>query len=330
METFLKIREFRDKLADPSSAKIYEFKCSEIQKSYDINWKNPIGEGVSGKVYKCKSKFDEQEYALKIIPDNRSSRREISLQQNCSDSQNVVKIVDVFRGYGIHPTAKYGNKYLYVVLEMMKGGELFDIISKFGSIPENTAASYIKQITLALMDLHKRGLIHRDIKPENILLKAPISDLSKEPELKLADFGFACEESSNPVKPDYTPYYAPPEILCKDKRWNQSISEADRLPYDHRCDIWSLGVVTYILISGYPPFYPEANYLDMSHYMYDSIIHGKFRFHSQKWRYISSDAQDFISSLLKVDPNDRLSLEQILQHPWLVKNEKPVLELMEI
>ena len=330
MEAILKLKGFTEKLTDPSSAKIEDFKSSEIQKFYDIAWRKPIGEGVSGKVYKCNSKKNGEQYALKIIPDNRSSRKEISLQQRCSDSPNVVKIVDVYRGIGIHPNAKLGTKYLYVVLEMMEGGELFDIITKYTNIPEQVTAKYIRKVTLALMDVHNHGLIHRDIKPENILLKSPIMDITQEPELKLADFGFACEESSNPVKPDYTPYYAPPEIICKDKRWNPIMSEAEKLPYDRKCDIWSLGVVTYILLCGYPPFYPEINYADMSHYMYECIMHGKFRFHSQKWSHISVSAKEFISSCLQVDPALRPTIDQILDHPWISNSDEFSSVSMEI
>ncbi|KAI6657895.1 MAP kinase-activated protein kinase 5-like [Oopsacas minuta] len=315
--TMESIIRFTEKLTDPSSVKKEEFKSTDIQKSYDINWRSSIGEGVSGKVYQCKSKKTGEQFALKIILDNRSSKKEISLQQRCSESPNVVRIVDVYRGYGIHPSAKLGAKYLYVVLEMMNGGELFDLITKYANLPEDIASMYIRKIALAIKDVHNLGLIHRDIKPENILLKSPIMDISQDPDLKLADFGFACEESSNPAKPDYTPYYAPPEIICKDKRWNHSMTDADRQSYDSKCDIWSLGVVVYILLCGYPPFYPEVNYAEMTNYMYACITHAKYKFHSQKWCHISANAKDFIKCCLQVDPTSRPTIEQILEHPWI-------------
>ena len=327
METILR---FTEKLTDPTSVKHEEFRTTEIQKSYEIFWRSSIGEGVSGKVYKCKSRKTGQNYALKIIVDNRQSRKEISMQQRCSGSLNVVKIVDVYRSYGIHPTAKLGTRYLYVFLEMMKGGELFDVISKYNCIPEDSASNYVHKIALAISDLHKLGLIHRDIKPENILLKSPIMDLDQEPDLKLADFGFACEESSHPSKPDYTPYYAPPEIICKDKRWNPSMTETEKQPYDRKCDIWSLGVVVYILLCGYPPFYPEVNYSDMSSYMYENITQARYKFHFQKWSHISASAKDFITSCLQVDPAKRPTIEQVLKHPWIAKHECFQITSMEI
>merc|ERR1712000_656975 len=163
---------------------------------------------------------------------------------------------------------------LYLVMELITGGELFDKITEIGAYSEQTAAELVKNIVSAVKYLHDRGIAHRDLKPTNLLLKDD-EDLTN---VKIADFGLSKIMGDNTMMQTAcgTPIYVAPEVLS---------GEA----YEKEVDMWSIGVITYILLCGFPPFFDD----------------------------VSDQAKDFIDNLLLVDPALRLTAEQALEHPWL-------------
>ncbi|KAI6657896.1 MAP kinase activated protein kinase 2 [Oopsacas minuta] len=300
--------------SEGSSSGEDEILSTDISQDYELIWSR-IGSGISGGTYMCASRFLGYKYALKILEDNKRSREEVNLQRKFRNSENVVPIIDVFRCVGHHPGSKPGVKYLYIVMELQGEGNLFQFIKCHGGVREETAVHLMKQVVYGLQSLHKQGIIHKDLKPENILLS---EGEDKELCAKLSDFGFSCQEKSRPTRVEYTPYYVAPEVLCKDRQYNPYPTSMDLAPYDHRCDIWSLGVVLYCLLLGETPFFSEINYNPLTQLMYDNIQNARYKISSEE-PAISTEARDLINALLKSNPDDRCSLEKVLSHPWFEK-----------
>jgi serine/threonine protein kinase len=206
-----------------------------------------------------------------------------------------VNIVDVYENEYL------GKTCLLVVMERM-GEELFQRIKAKTSFSEKEASKITRRISLAIKFLHDRNIAHRDLKPENLLYKESGGDSEI---LKLTDFGFAREASTNSGlrSPCYTPYYVAPEILN-----SQS--------YGKSCDIWSLGVIVYILLSGQPPFYTQ-NGEAMSPGMRRRIKGGRYGFSHPLWRHVSSSAKDLINGCLQTDVAKRWTIDQVLSHDWI-------------
>ncbi|XP_065199186.1 MAP kinase-activated protein kinase 2-like [Sycon ciliatum] len=257
--------------------------------------KTVLGVGVNGKVLACTSKKTGEKHALKVLRDVPKARREVDLHWRACVSDYIVDIVDVYENsFG-------GQKCLLVVMECMEGGELFTRIQEHSEHPftEREAASVARQICAALSHLHHLNLAHRDLKPENLLYKSKARDSV----LKLTDFGFAKEVTSKMQTPCYTPYYVAPEVLGPEK-------------YDKSCDMWSLGVILYILLCGYPPFY-SASGAAISPGMKRRIRLGQYTYPDAEWKSVSSEVKQMISGLLRTDPAERLSMEQVLCHAWI-------------
>ena len=290
----------------------------DFRVEYELVLSAPLGRGVSGEVYRCICKETSKVHALKILPDSKKALTEVVMQRRCQHSENVVPIVDVFRCVGHHPGCKPGGRYLYVVMELQREGNLFQYIKQQGGVGEETAVPLVRQIVYALQSVHKQGIIHKDLKPENILLSEKGED--KQLCAKLCDFGLACEEKSNPTCVEYTPYYVAPEVLCKDRQYNYELSVEDSKPYDHRCDIWALGIIIFSMLSSKTPFYSEVHGRHITPIMFDNILNARFKFQEDTWNNISDNAKGLISSLLVADPSKRLTLEQVLKHPWLSEN----------
>lgn len=186
--------------------------------------------------------------------------------------------------------------HVHLVMELCTGGELFDRISAIGRYQEKPAAQIMKTVLSAVRHCHENNIVHRDLKPENFLLT------STEPtaELKVIDFGL-----SKFTKPGEwmdarvgTPYYMAPEVLTK--------------RYDHRIDLWSCGVVLYILLCGYPPFWG-----DRDSEIFSKIRRGQYSFEGPEWATVSDGAKDLVSKLLVLDPAYRLTADGALKHPWM-------------
>lgn len=184
----------------------------------------------------------------------------------------------------------------YLVLELMRGGELFDRVAKMEKYYEKDARVVIRSVAQALVFLHELDIVHRDLKPENILMETE----SPNSRIKIADFGFARKVGKRKCTTACgTPNYVAPEIV------NGTV-------YDASVDVWALGVITFLLLAGYPPFYHKEKTK-----MFKLIRKADFTFASPYWDLISFTAQDFISKCLTVDPQNRMTAEEALDHPWL-------------
>jgi len=186
---------------------------------------------------------------------------------------------------------------LFIVTELVTGGELFDKIVELGQYTEHSAAALVSKMVSAISYLHDKNIVHRDLKPENLLLK----DQSDICEVKIADFGLSKIVGNTIMMQTAcgTPGYVAPEVL-------------NATGYDKEVDMWSIGVITYILLCGFPPFYNE-NLPEL----FEQIMSADYDFPIDYWKDISETAKDFIRKLLVVDPKQRLTGKTALQHPWL-------------
>jgi len=213
-------------------------------------------------------------------------RREIEIMQKV-DHPGVLKCFDVFED----------DDRVYIIMELVEGSELFDRIVDKGNYTEKDAVNLVKQVLSAVSYLHENGIAHRDLKPENLLC----SGSGKNEIVKIADFGLSKIFSGEEVLKTScgTPGYVAPEVLLSDS-------------YDKSVDLWSVGVITYIILSGYSPFYAEEDAL-----MFELIMNAEYDFDDETWDQVSDIAKDFISKLLVREPKDRMTAEQSLEHPWL-------------
>lgn len=260
-----------------------------------------LGLGINGKVHECYHRQSQEKFALKVLKDVPKARREIDLHvRSCQGCDHIVKIRDVYENnYS-------GQKCLLVIMECMEGGELFTRIQDRAdtAFTEREGASVIRDIARAIFHLHSMGIAHRDLKPENLLY----SDKTEHCILKLTDFGFAKEigQLKTLQTPCYTPYYVAPEVLGPEK-------------YDKSCDMWSLGVIMYILLCGYPPFYSNHG-AAISPGMKKRIRNGQYEFPQPEWGRVSQDAKDLIRGLLRTDPDKRLTIIEVMQNKWVADN----------
>lgn len=273
-----------------------KFKTTNITNDYTISSRT-LGVGINGKVVECFSKRTNQKYALKALRKSAKAYRECALHWMVRSHQNIVNVIDVYEN------TFSGTKCYLMVMECMEGRELFERIQSKGddAFTEKEASKITRQICEALSCLHSKNIAHRDIKPENLLFKNADADAI----LKLTDFGFASEVVSGlKLKtPCFTPYYAAPEVLGPEK-------------YDMSCDMWSLGVIIYILICGYPPFHTEGG-APMSPGMKKRIRQGDYTFPDPEWSNVSESAKDLIRGLLCTDVSRRFTITQTMNHPWI-------------
>ena len=270
----------------------------KIEDFYAIDENTILGEGASSIVRKGVNLKTGDAFAIKIIDKTQLSEDEIKNLYNeltimgMVDHPNIVRIQEYFDS----PQA------LFIVIELM-GVELFDQLVEVEHYTEQQAAEVFKQIVDAIRYCHSLGIVHRDLKPENLLYSAN----EENKVLKVSDFGFA--KYLIPKSEDQlytacgTPSYVAPEIISK-------------FGYDYKVDCWSLGVILYIMLCGYPPFYAEDN-----NELFNLIKDCKYEFHSPYWDNISEDAKDLIRHCLVVDAKKRYDTEQMLNHPWMNKNK---------
>ena len=306
------------------------FKTHNITQDYEIKWTKSLGSGISGPVRLCVDKSTGREYALKILLDRPKARKEVTLHWLCSGSDHIVRAVDVYANDVILPGDSVAKKRLLLVMELMEGGELFEYITKKQHFTEKEASKILKQIALAVNFCHHRNIAHRDLKPENLLLHQKTCDPDKVI-IKLADFGFAKVDNGDLTTPQFTPYYVAPQVLEAQKR-QKDIRTGQRSPsspyfYDKSCDMWSVGVILYIMLCGYPPFYSEIPHQPITQRMRKRIMTGEFTFPESEWKGISANAKDLIQKLLCVDASKRITVGDLLSHPWLTSNNVPPMDL---
>ena len=206
----------------------------------------------------------------------------------------------------------YDSKdFIFLCVELCTGGELFDrIVSAYetenGSFSEKQASAVIRQVATGLKYLHTQGIVHRDLKPENLLFK----DRTEDAEVKITDFGLAKYTSGPQASPMTTacgtPGYVAPEVISGTE-------------YDEKVDMWSLGVIAYVILCGFPPFYHE-NHAEL----FRAIKQCNYEFVAPFWDGVSESAKDFITKLLVINPEDRLSAAEVLEHPWVRGDEGAV------
>jgi len=190
------------------------------------------------------------------------------------------------------------KKRIYMVVEFCDGGDVFERVVQYKKFSEKSAIHVIKAVCSGLQHIHKMGYVHRDLKPDNLMY------LTKEVDskIKIIDFGLAGDCNDGPCKtPCGTAHYAAPEVLSS-------------LEYNQSADMWSLGVIIYTLLCGFPPFFDATNNMKN---LYHLIKKGQYSFPSPFWDDISVSAKDLITKLLVKEPTERLSAKEVLEHPWI-------------
>ncbi|KAL5011086.1 hypothetical protein ScPMuIL_013391 [Solemya velum] len=263
-----------------------------VLKQFDLG--RTLGDGNFAIVRQAKFKANSSDYALKIIDKPKLKGKEhmveneIDIMKDCHH-HNIVKL------YEEYETADK----LYLVMELVKGGDLFDAITQSVKFGEVDSAGMVKDLCSALFYLHSRSIVHRDLKPENLLVHR---NKDSSITLKLADFGLAMEVKDLIYTVCGTPTYVAPEILSE-------------IGYGIEVDMWAVGVITYILLCGFPPFRsPDRNQTEL----FEFIKAGEYEFLSPYWDNISASAKDLIEHLLVVDRKRRYTAIDVLSHPWII------------
>ncbi|KAJ8289479.1 hypothetical protein GJAV_G00001760 [Gymnothorax javanicus] len=260
--------------------------------------KEDIGMGAYSVCKRCVHKNTNTEYAVKVIDKTKTDpTEEIEILLRYGQHPNIITLKDVYDN----------GKQVYMVTELMRGGELLDRILKQKFFSEREASAVLHTITKTVEYLHSQGVVHRDLKPSNILYV----DESGNPEsLRICDFGFAKQlraDNGLLMTPCYTANFVAPEVL-------------KRQGYDEGCDIWSLGVLLYTMLAGFTPFANGPG--DSPEDILSRIGSGRFTLKGGNWDAVSDSAKELVSKMLHVDRHQRLTAMQVLKHPWIVHRDK--------
>ncbi|XP_072112457.1 serine/threonine-protein kinase H1-like [Mobula birostris] len=278
-----------------SKTKVAKYRAKfdpKVTARYDI--KALIGRGSFSRVVRVEHRATKQPFAIKMIETKAKEGKEVCESElnvlRRVSHRNIVQLIEVFET----------QDRIYMVMELATGGELFDRVIAKGSFTERDATRVLQMVLDGIKYLHTLGITHRDLKPENLLYYHPGSD-SK---ILVTDFGLA---NSGNKGGDWcmrttcgTPEYIAPEILL-------------RKPYTNAVDMWALGVISYILLSGTMPFEDENRTR-----LYRMILKCKYSYVGEPWPNVSNLAKDFIDRLITIDPNERMAAAQALKHPWVV------------
>ncbi|XP_049860670.1 calcium/calmodulin-dependent protein kinase type II alpha chain isoform X16 [Schistocerca gregaria] len=271
--------------------------CTRFSDNYDL--KEELGKGAFSVVRRCVQKSTGLEFAAKIINTKKLSARDFQKLEReariCRKLQhpNIVRLHDSIQEENFH----------YLVFDLVTGGELFEDIVAREFYSEADASHCIQQILESVNHCHQNGVVHRDLKPENLLLASK----QKGAAVKLADFGLAIEvqgEQQAWFGFAGTPGYLSPEVLKKE-------------PYGKPVDIWACGVILYILLVGYPPFWDEDQ-----HRLYAQIKAGAYDYPSPEWDTVTPEAKNLINQMLTVNPSKRITASEALRHPWICQRER--------
>ncbi|XP_042070975.1 serine/threonine-protein kinase Chk2 isoform X1 [Haplochromis burtoni] len=258
-----------------------------------------IGTGVCGEVRLAFERSTCRKFAVKII-NKKNFQSEGTATRNAKTEIDILQRVDhpcLIKTEDFYQT----EESFYIVLELMEGGELFHRVKSKQQLNESVAKLYFYQMLRAVEYLHSNGIIHRDLKPENILLSSQ-DDVCL---IKVTDFNQSriLEEAVLMRTLCGTPSYLAPEVF----------THASTTGYGLAVDAWSLGVLLFVCLGGYPPFHESFGHQSVT----DQIIRGEFTMVQSKWTSVSDQAKDVVRKLLVVDPMKRMSIEEALQHPWL-------------
>ncbi|KAG9260755.1 calcium/calmodulin-dependent protein kinase type 1D-like [Astyanax mexicanus] len=248
-----------------------------------------LGSGSFSEVFLVRERKTGNFYALKCVKkkqlDHSNLENEITVLKRIKHN-NVVSLEDFYET----------RTHYYLVMELVSGGELFDRILDRGVYTEKDASLVIRQVLEAVTYLHQNSVVHRDLKPENLLFY----NQDENAKIMISDFGLSKMVDHGVMQTACgTPGYVAPEVLAQK-------------PYSKAVDCWSIGVITYILLSGYPPFYD-----DNETRLFSKIMRAEYAFHSPYWDNISESAKDFIRNMLEKNPKKRFTSEQALRHPWI-------------
>ncbi|GJP86473.1 hypothetical protein CLOP_g16498 [Closterium sp. NIES-67] len=286
-----------DSLPVPTaSCQVFDIPTGKLEEFFTVE-SAMLGAGHIGVVRRCIENATKQAFACKSIDKNRLTtsaardevRREVAAMQSVAGHPGVVQLRAVFED----------ERQVHLVMDLCDGGELFDEIVRRQRLPERDAALFFRQIASAVAFCHSKGVMHRDLKPENILLASPPS--ARVPSVKLADFGF-----SIPIPSGHracgvagSPFYMAPEVLSGE--------------YGAEADVWSLGVVLYVLLSGTPPFWGADD-----NAVFRAVLDAPLDLTSGAWAGVSAEAKGLLRCMLHRDPRRRPSAAKLLSHPWIL------------
>ncbi|XP_018517275.1 calcium/calmodulin-dependent protein kinase type 1D [Lates calcarifer] len=272
---------------------------SNIKDVFDF--KGKMGSGSFSEVFMVREKKTGKLYALKCL------KKKHLAHSNLENEINVLRRIKHENVVGLEDFYESRTHY-YLVMQLVSGGELFDRILDKGVYTEKDASTVIKQVLQAVSYLHENSIVHRDLKPENLLYyntdenaKIMVSDFGLSKTLEHGVMSTACG----------TPGYVAPEVLAQK-------------PYSKAVDCWSIGVITYILLCGYPPFFEENETR-----LFSKIMRAEYAFHSPFWDDISESAKDFIRSMMEKNPMKRFTTEQALRHPWIAGDTAKDLDIYQ-
>ncbi|XP_044507157.1 calcium-dependent protein kinase 26-like [Mangifera indica] len=274
---------------------VLQTKTCHLKEHYNLGQK--LGSGQFGTTFLVTEKGTGKEYACKsiakrkllTIDDVEDVRREVQIMHHLAGHSNVVTIKGAYED----------SVAVHVVMELCQGGELFDRIVQRGHYTERKAAQLARTIVGFVETCHSLGVMHRDLKPENFLF---VNEEEESP-LKAIDFGLSIFFKPGDIFTDVvgSPYYVAPEVLRKH--------------YGQEADVWSAGVMIYILLCGVPPFWGETE-----NEIFEEVLHGDLDFTSNPWPSISEGAKDLVGRMLVRDPKKRLTVHEVLCHPWVQEN----------
>ncbi|XP_024239865.1 calcium/calmodulin-dependent protein kinase IGb isoform X2 [Oncorhynchus tshawytscha] len=261
-----------------------------IQEVFDFM--EVLGSGAFSEVFMVKERKTGKLFAMKCVKKKQKSiqnlENEIAVLRKIKHD-NVVGLEDFYES----------RSHYYLVMQLVAGGELFDRILDRGMYSEKDASRVIQQVLQAVQYLHQNGIVHRDLKPENLLYYSQ----DESSKIMISDFGLSKMEDNGVMSTACgTPGYVAPEVLAQK-------------PYSKAVDCWSIGVITYILLCGYPPFYEDTETR-----LFSKIMKAQYEFDSPFWDDISESAKDFIRNMMQKNPKMRFTTEQALRHPWIIGN----------
>ncbi|XP_040059110.2 calcium/calmodulin-dependent protein kinase type 1D isoform X1 [Gasterosteus aculeatus] len=257
-----------------------------------FDFKGKMGAGSFSEVFMVREKTTGNMYALKCLKKKHLAHSKLENEINVLrriQHENVVGLEDFYES----------RTHYYLVMQLVSGGELFDRIIERGVYTEKDASTVIQQVLQAVSYLHQNSIVHRDLKPENLLYYST----DKNSKIMVSDFGLSKTLEHGVMSTACgTPGYVAPEVLAQK-------------PYSKAVDCWSIGVITYILLCGYPPFFE-----DNETRLFSKIMRAEYAFHSPFWDDISESAKDFIRNMMEKNPKKRFLTEQALRHPWIAEN----------